>query len=193
MQRVFDLLVFRLRQQAWLVCARLRTWKWRILGMQIGKGTVLPRIHVNWPRKVALGARCMVEDDVRFKIEDPWRDGPSIVIGDATFLGSGCDFNSQCSIHIGRQCMIAAGVRFVDTDHGFADRSKPMFGQPTTKAPIRIADDVWLGANAIILKGVTIGRGAIIGAGAVVTRSIPEYEIWGGVPARRIGVRPEGA
>ena len=68
-----------------------------------------------------------------------------------------------------------------------------MIQQPTAKGAIKIADDVWLGANVIVLKGVTIGRGAIVGAGAVVTKSIPEYEIWAGVPAKKLGVRPGAA
>ncbi len=57
------------------------------------------------------------------------------------------------------------------------------------EAEIILAEDVWLGVNVVILKGVHIGRGAIVGAGAVVTQTIPEYEIWGGVPARKIGER----
>ena len=54
-----------------------------------------------------------------------------------------------------------------------------------TEAAIVLDRDVWLGANVVVLKGVTIGRGAIIAAGAVVNQNVPEFEIWGGVPARR--------
>ncbi|MGZ5020707.1 MAG: acyltransferase, partial [Chthoniobacterales bacterium] len=57
------------------------------------------------------------------------------------------------------------------------------------EADIVVESDVWLGTNVIVLKGVRIDRGAIIAAGAVVTKSIPEYEIWGGVPAQKIGER----
>lgn len=67
-----------------------------------------------------------------------------------------------------------------------------MIRQPGRKEPIVIVADVWIGANAVILRGVTIGRGAIVAAGAVVTRSVPEFEIWGGVPAKKLGVRPNG-
>ena len=55
---------------------------------------------------------------------------------------------------------------------------------------IVIGRDAWLGANVIVLRGVTVGAGAIVAAGAVVTKSIPADEIWAGVPARRIGMRP---
>ena len=56
---------------------------------------------------------------------------------------------------------------------------------------ITLEDDVWIGAEAVILKGVTIGRGAIVAAGSVVTKSVGAYEIWGGIPAKKIGMRPE--
>lgn len=192
MRRTVHLIVFRLRQYAWIARARVRTLWWKLLGMKVGRGTLLPRIHVTWPHQVSLGARCIIEHDIHFKFDGPWRPGPSIVVGDGAFIGTGCEFNCHEGIVIGKLSMIAAGCRFVDTDHGFSDRSLPMMHQQTARAPIRIEDDVWVGANAVILKGVTIGRGAIVGAGAVVTKSIPECEIWGGVPAKKIGVRPNG-
>lgn len=192
MRRIFHKIVFRLRQTAWIARARLRTLYWKILGMKVGARTLLPPINVTWPHQVSIGARCIIEHDIHFKFDGPWKPGPSIVVGDGTFIGTGCEFNCHTGIVIGKLSMIAAGCRFVDTDHGFADRSLPMMHQHTTRSPIRIEDDVWLGANVVVLKGITIGRGAIVGAGAVVTKSIPEFEIWGGVPAKRIGVRPNG-
>ena len=59
----------------------------------------------------------------------------------------------------------------------------------TTAAPVTIEDHVWVGCRAQILPGVRIGRGAVIAAGAVVTTDVPANEIWGGVPAKRIGIR----
>ena len=58
---------------------------------------------------------------------------------------------------------------------------------------ITIEEDVWIGTEAVILKGVTIGRGAIIAAGSVVTKSVGAFEIWGGVPAKKVRMRPEGS
>ena len=192
MGRTFDTIAFRLRQYAWSAPARMRTLYWKLLGMKIGRGTLLPHIHVTWPHQVSLGARCIIEHGIHFKFDGPWREGPEIVVGDGTFIGTGCEFNCHAGITIGKLSMIAAGCRLVDTDHGFAERSLPMMHQHTKRSPIRVEDDVWVGANAVILKGVTIGRGAIVAAGAVVTKSIPEFEIWGGVPAKKIGVRPGG-
>jgi acetyltransferase-like isoleucine patch superfamily enzyme len=60
---------------------------------------------------------------------------------------------------------------------------------PEDDQPIVIEDDVWIGYRAIVLKGVTVGRGSVVGAGSVVTRDVPRYAIVAGVPARKVGVR----
>ena len=67
----------------------------------------------------------------------------------------------------------------------------PINDQPVVVDPVIIEDDVWIGLNAVILQGVTIGRGTIVGAGAVVNKSIPPWSIAVGVPARVIGRRKE--
>ena len=80
----------------------------------------------------------------------------------------------------------------IDHDHGFATRAVPIVRQTTGgEQAITIEDDVWIGVESVILKGVTIGRGAIVAAGSVVTKSVGAYEIWGGIPAKKIGMRPE--
>jgi acetyltransferase-like isoleucine patch superfamily enzyme len=61
--------------------------------------------------------------------------------------------------------------------------------QPSNEAEVIIGNDVWIGANSILLKGVKISDGAVVGAGSVVTRSIPSYEIWAGIPAKKISER----
>lgn len=122
---------------------------------------------------------------MHFKFDGLWREGPSIIIGDDCFIGPNCEFNIRKRITVGNDCLIASGVRFIDGDHGTAVGT-PMRLQPATEGEIRIQDDVWIGVNAVILKGVTIGQGAIIGAGAVVTRSVPSLTIVGGIPAREI-------
>jgi acetyltransferase-like isoleucine patch superfamily enzyme len=186
-----DRAAFRLRANAARMVAHFRTAWWRSLGMQIGAGTLLPKVHVTWPHQLSLGQKCALEHDIYFKYDGIWQPGPSIVIGDRVFIGFGCEFNVRRGVTIGADCLIASGCKFVDHDHGIARRDVPMKEQADgTEAEIAIGDDVWLGANAVVLKGVRIGRGAIIAAGAVVTKPVGEYEIWGGVPARLIGNRP---
>ncbi len=159
--------------------------------MQIGPGTLLPKIRAIWPHQVSLGANCRLEHDIFFKFDGIYRPGPSLLIRDRVFLGFGCEFNFRRGIEIGADCLIASGCKFIDHDHGSSRRDVPINEQTDGReAEIVLGSDVWLGANVIVLKGAQIGRGAIVAAGAVVTGSIPEYEIWGGIPARRIGTRP---
>ena len=86
-------------------------------------------------------------------------------------------------IEIGDACMIAHGAYISDADwHGIYDRAEPV---GNTK-PIILKDNVWVGDSAIICKGVTIGKNSIIGAGAVVTKNVPENCIYAGNPARLV-------
>lgn len=159
--------------------------------MQIGSGTLLPSVRVTWPHQVSLGRDCILEHDIYFKFDGIYAPGPSIVVGDRVFLGFGCEFNARRRIEIGADCLIASGCKFIDHDHGTSRRDLPMRQQSEgAEAEIIVRDDVWIGANVVVLKGVRIGRGAIIAGGAVLTKSVGEYEIWGGVPARKIGQRP---
>jgi acetyltransferase-like isoleucine patch superfamily enzyme len=87
--------------------------------------------------------------------------------------------------------LLANDVQLVTGNHTFARRDLPIRAQPTEERPIVIEDDVWLGASAIVLGGVTIGQGSVVAAGSIVTRSLPPYSIARGVPARITGARGE--
>jgi acetyltransferase-like isoleucine patch superfamily enzyme len=82
-------------------------------------------------------------------------------------------------------------VQLVCGNHTFARRDLPIRAQPTEERPIVIEDDVWLGASAIVLSGVTVGQGSVVAAGAVVTHSLPPYSVARGVPAQIVGMRGE--
>lgn len=158
--------------------------------MQIGKGSSIPKIYITWPNQVFIGDNCSLEHNIYFKYDGIWKSGNSIQIGDNTFIGSGTEFNITKEIKIEKNCLIASGCRFIDHDHGFGNRDIPMnISDDGMEESIYIGEDVWIACNSVILKGVKIGKGVIIAAGAVVTKSIPEYEIWGGIPAKKIGVR----
>ena len=181
---------FRLRERVdSLMASPLRKVWWRAQGMSIGGGTKLPKMRVTWPHQVQIGKGCLLEPGTIFKYDGIWAPGPSLVIGDGTFLGSACEFNIRRGITIGSDCLIASGCRFIDHDHGTSRRDRPMKEQLGSESAIMLEDDVWLGCNVVVLKGVRIGRGSVVGAGAVVTKSIPPYEIWAGVPAVRLRVR----
>jgi acetyltransferase-like isoleucine patch superfamily enzyme len=156
--------------------------------MKVGGGTKVPFCKITWPHQVSLGKKCQLENNIYFKYDGIWMDGPSIVIGDNVFIGAGCEFNISKGVSIGNHSNIASGCKFIDHDHQTSINL--LTGQEIGKEQaIVIGKDVWLGFNTIVLKGVHIGDGAIVGAGAVVTKSISPYEIWAGVPAKKIGHR----
>lgn len=111
-----------------------------------------------------------------------------IKIGKNTTIGFHTFIFSSNSICIGNDCLIAPFVYLVDSDHSIA-KNQLINQQSNTTAPIIIGNDVWLGTGCKILKGVTIGDGAIIAAGAIVNSNVSPYEIWGGIPAKKISER----
>lgn len=167
---------------------KIRSIWFSILGMHIGSGTNVPHLYVSWPHQVSLGENCQLEPLINFKYDGPWMPGPRIVIGDNVFIGANSEFNINEGITVGDYSLIASGCKFIDHDHGI-ELNQTMFSQYGTRSAITIGNDVWLGCNVIVLKGVQIGNGAVVAAGAVVTKSVPAFEIWGGIPAKKIGER----
>lgn len=175
---------FRIRERVkTLGIAQWRRIYWSNQGMRIGNKTVVPRLSVTWPHQVQIGNDCILEPNIYFKFDGIWCPGPNIIIGDHTFIGRECEFNIREHISIGKHCLIASGVKFVDHDHGTTP-DQLMALQAGPASPIVLEDDVWIGANAVILKGVKLGTGSIVAAGAVVRRSVDAYDVVGGVPAK---------
>lgn len=116
----------------------------------------------------------------------------TLEIGDDVGM-SGAAISCAEGVQIGSHVMLGGGVKIMDSDAHSLEYWKRGKGAgidvPVTR-PVRICDHVFVGANAMILKGVTIGEAAIIGAGAVVTKNVPAGEIWGGNPAKKIGEAP---
>jgi acetyltransferase-like isoleucine patch superfamily enzyme len=112
---------------------------------------------------------------------------PEIIIGCGTFIGSGCTFSSARQIRVGEKCLISAGVRVHDNDGHPLDPGRRNRNEPITQdeaVEVIIGNNVWIGAGAIILKGVTIGDDAVVGAMAVVTGDVPARAVLAGNPAR---------
>ena len=116
----------------------------------------------------------------------------NIEIGDESFINKNSILSATCGeIKIGAQCMISTNCNLVTANHGYTSRTLPMAKQKVYGDKIVIGDDVWIGANAVILPGVTIGKGSIVGANAVVSHDVKPYTIVGGVPAKFIKNRFE--
>lgn len=108
--------------------------------------------------------------------------GQNITIGKNVFINSGCCFQDQGGIEIGDNVLIGQQVVIATLNHDLAvNQRENMFPKP-----VRIGNDVWIGAHATILPGVTIGNGAVIAAGAVVTKDVLSNTMVGGVPAKII-------
>ncbi len=119
-------------------------------------------------------------------------DGSQLEIGDYSGIGVNCQVTGP--VRIGRDVMMGPEVIILTRHHRFDRLDVPMWRQGSTEArPVIIGDDVWIGTRAIIMPGVHIGRGAILGAAAVVTKDVPDYAIAAGNPARVIRSRLEGA
>lgn len=111
------------------------------------------------------------------------------VIGDHTWISEGFLLLSQRGVGIGRDVLIGESVSVRDSTHRYADADVPIREQGDVYGEIVIEDGVWIGRGCLIQGkpgGVTIGRGAIVAANSVVSRSVPPMEVWGGVPARFI-------
>jgi acetyltransferase-like isoleucine patch superfamily enzyme len=186
MKRLLYVCVYRLRHPK--ILNLLRRAFWRVLGMKIGKSTAIGSINVSWPHAVSIGANCTINHGVAFKVDGPYSDRQRITLGKNVFIGENCEFNIQDRLIISDGCLIAAGCRFIDNNHGTAAGSHVRH-QANEQAPIVIENDCWLGANVIVLKGVHLGRGVIVGAGAVITHDLPDYAVAAGVPARLIRFR----
>ena len=108
--------------------------------------------------------------------------GKNISIGRNVFINSGCRFQDHGGITIGDGALIGHNVVLATLNHDIDPRRR----SDMHPAPIFVGNNVWIGANATILPGVTIGDGSIVAAGAVVTRNVPINVIVGGVPAKII-------
>ena len=97
--------------------------------------------------------------------------------------------SSKYKVTIGSRCMIGTNTHIVPSTHNYRRRDLPIRDQGTHGADIVIGEDCWIGVNTVISPGVTIGRGAVVGANSVVTRDVPEYAIVAGSPVRPIGQR----
>ena len=130
--------------------------------MRINTVWIRPGITVWWPEKISIGSSSLNED---------------------IYL------NGIGGITIGEHVLIAHRCSFISDNHVFENPDEPIWFQGRNPAPIVVEDDVHFGCNVVVLAGVTIGKGAVIGAGSVVTKDVPPLAIVGGVPAHVIRYR----
>jgi|SRR5699024_5203325 len=106
--------------------------------------------------------------------------GKNITIGKNVFFNTGCSFQDRGGINIGDGALIGMNVTIATLNHGLSLETR----NTTYASPVNIGDNVWIGSSATILPGVTIGDNAVVAAGAVVTKDVPENTVVAGVPAK---------
>jgi acetyltransferase-like isoleucine patch superfamily enzyme len=123
--------------------------------------------------------------DETFRLVPPFHSdcGVNISVGRNVFINQGCTLSDIGGIDIGDDVMLGPGVRLITSGHP-VDPAARRSG--ITAAPIRIEDNVWIAAGAHVLQGVTVGRDAVVAAGAVVTRDVEPATLVAGVPARLV-------
>ena len=188
----------------------LRQKLYRSLFASSGRGLIVGRnVVLRHPAAMSLGDQVTIDDNCVLDGRGSGREGfrlgdgvvigrnsmllakaGSLVLGPRTSLGANCVVVSMSGIEVGEAVLFAGGCYLSAGAYPVHDRTRPVMDQDAlSKGPIRIGDGAWIGTCAIILDGITVGRGAVVGAGAVVTKDVPDWAIVAGVPARQVGTR----
>ena len=180
---IADDLINRLIRYPRAIASRVRIARLRIMGVRVGRKCWIRRIRVpRNPWDIVIDDSVALDDDVVLLTTGSRKANPRLHIGSGTYVNRFTMFDASDSIHIGAQCMIGPFCYLTDHDHGFC-KEAPISDQPLVEAPVKVGDNVWIGAHAIILKGVSIGDNAVIAASAVVTANVGVGERVAGVPA----------
>jgi acetyltransferase-like isoleucine patch superfamily enzyme len=174
----------KVQQAAGGIASRWRNVYYRMLGVNLQGYCWLRAIEI--PRnfgEIELAAGCSLDRGVTLLCSGDGLPHPKIIIGSSTYINRNTFLDASLKIVIGRDCGIGPGCYITDHDHGIEANRSPL-AQELISQPTQIGDRVWIGANVSILKGVTVGDDAVIGAGSVVTKDVPAEAIAVGVPAR---------
>ena len=156
------------------------TFLMRRLLNSVGRDTIFEGyVDVPLSKQVIIGNECHISSGVSFVVTAKG----SLSIGSRVYIGKGSVLASDTGITIGDNTMLAEYVSVIDADHGIKKNGILIRDQGLNPAPVHIGSDVWIGRGCALLKGVTIGDGAVIGANSVVTRDIPPFAVAYGSPA----------
>lgn len=167
------------------IVSRLRIYFLRLLGVNIKGHIKLGKVSIPANHScITLGKGVALDDRVTLlSVEGENGESGSITIGQGTYLNRNCMVDASLSIIIGDKSAFGPNCYITDHDHGI-DFNSPPLELPLISKPTVIGNNVWVGANSIILKGVTIGDYAVIGAGSIVTKDIPSKSLAFGSPAK---------
>lgn len=140
---------------------------------------------MRYPENIFIGNNVVIKEGAKICT---CNENAKIHIGDNTTIGYHTFIFASDSITIGNDCLVAPFVYIVDSDHSI-EKNALINEQPNINRPINIKADVWLATGAKILKGVTIEQGGVVAAGAVLSSNVAPYQIFGGIPAKKISDR----
>jgi acetyltransferase-like isoleucine patch superfamily enzyme len=137
------------------------------------------------PRAISIGRRVHIRKGARLEAVGGDRgDGPKLIIGDGTAIQFYFHCGAAVRVTIGRNVLVGGRVYITDHDHSYDEPDLSARESPRLKvAPVEIGDGAFLGEGCVILKGVRIGKRAVVAANAVVTRDVPDFAVVAGVPA----------
>ncbi len=173
------------------LASRARNFYYKSRGVNIQgyswlKGIEIPRNFSD----IAIQGGCALDKGVVLLCSGEVTEQPKIVIGENSYINRHSFLDATKSIVIGKNCGIGPGCYITDHDHGLDPTLAPLEQELISKETL-IGDRVWIGANVTILKGITIGDDAVIGAGSVVTKDIPEQAIAVGNPAKVLRIKSQ--
>jgi len=192
MKKIFLFFALILHDMYTYVRAASHRAQLRAQGVRISRSTVVAVDHgcsfqIGPGTSVGTGTLLIVANDSMLSTA-----AAVLKVGKNTAINEYCNIRaSGCTIDIGDNCLFGQFATVIGSNHGIA--AAPLIREQawdTEKCGVTIGEDVWVGSHAVVLPGVTIHQGAIIAAGAVVVSDVPAYEIWGGVPAKKISKRP---
>lgn len=177
---------FRNRLSAWIGYRRAAKRR----GVVIDKSCLIsPKARINARSgKVEIGADSTVSPFAIVQGNVTMGHGCSLQAY-SILVGYGTESDRKGEIRIGNDVRIASHVMMIGANHRFDDLDKPIAKQGVERRSIIIEDDVWIAGRVNIVAGVTVGRGSVVAAGAVVTKDVPPYSVVAGVPARVIKMR----
>lgn len=138
--------------------------------------------------RIEVGAHSVIDSFVKIK---PAGGSGDLVIGDHVVINSGCVFYTGHGVRIGNHVSIAANCTFAPANHAYKHKSRLIQEQGFLpgKGGILIEDDVWIGANCVLLDGAILRRGCVLGAGSIVRGELKAYTVYAGHPLRIVGIR----
>jgi acetyltransferase-like isoleucine patch superfamily enzyme len=139
--------------------------------------------------RISIGARTRLE---AFAVIRAVGGSGDVTIGEDCYINQHCVLFSGNGIRIGNRVLLAPGVKVMPANHSVANSSGPTErrGFMSSRGGVVIEDDVWIGANAVLLDGTFLARGSVVGAGSVINARTTELSTWAGVPARHVKDRP---